>query len=52
MDNHSLLLVGQLCDEGNIVIFKQASVTICDSEKFQILNGPRDLNTGLWRIVL
>jgi hypothetical protein len=27
-------------------------VTICDSEKSQILNGPRDLNTGLWRINL
>jgi hypothetical protein len=50
MANHSLLLVGQLCNEGYIVTFKQASVTICDSEKAQILNGPRDLNTGLWRI--
>jgi hypothetical protein len=27
-------------------------VTICDSEKAQILTGPRDLNTGLWRIKL
>jgi hypothetical protein len=50
--NHSLLSVGQLCDEGYIVTFKQASVTICDSEKSQILSGPRDLNTGLWRINL
>jgi hypothetical protein len=47
MANHSLLSVGQLCDEGYIVTFKQASVTICDSEKSQILGGPRDLNTGL-----
>jgi hypothetical protein len=52
MDNHSLLSVGQLCEEGYIVTFKQASVTICDSEKSQILSGPRDLNTGLWRINL
>jgi hypothetical protein len=52
MANHSLLSVGQLCDEGYIVTFKQASVTICDSKKSQILNGPRDLNTGLWRINL
>jgi hypothetical protein len=52
MANHSLLSVGQLCDEGCIVTFKQASVTICDSEKSQILSGPRDLNTGLWRIIL
>jgi hypothetical protein len=52
MTNHSLLSVGQLCDEGYIVTFKQASVTICDSEKSQILSGPRDLDTGLWRINL
>jgi hypothetical protein len=50
--NHSLLSVGKLCDEGYIVTFKQASVTICDSEKSQILSGPRDLNTILWRINL
>jgi hypothetical protein len=50
--SHSLLSVGQLCDEGYIVTFKQALVKICDSEKSQILNGPRDLNTGLWRINL
>jgi hypothetical protein len=52
MANHYLLSVGQLCYEGYIVTFKQASVTICDSEKSQILNGPRDLNTGLGRINL
>jgi hypothetical protein len=50
MANHSLLSVGQLFDEGYIVTFKQAAVTICDSENSQILSGPRDLNTGLWRI--
>jgi hypothetical protein len=33
MANHSLISVEQLCDEGYIVTFKQASVTICDSEK-------------------
>jgi hypothetical protein len=52
MANHSLLSVGQLCKEGYIVTFKQASVTICDSEKSQILSGPQDLNNGLWRINL
>jgi hypothetical protein len=31
MANHSLLSVGQLCDEGYIVTFKQDTVTICDS---------------------
>jgi hypothetical protein len=52
MANHSLLSVGQLCDEGYIVTFKQDTVTICDSGNSQILSGPRDLNTGLWRINL
>jgi hypothetical protein len=52
MTNHSLLSVGQLCDEGYIFTFKQAEVTICDSGNSQILSGPRDLNTGLWRINL
>jgi hypothetical protein len=52
VSNHSLLSVRQLCNEGYIVTFKQASVTICDSEISQILNGPRDLDTGLWRINL
>jgi hypothetical protein len=39
MANHSLLSVGQLCDEGYIVTFKQASVSICDSNYSQILSG-------------
>jgi hypothetical protein len=52
MANHSLLSVGQLCDERYIVTFKQDEVTICDSGNSQILSGPRDVNTGLWRINL
>jgi hypothetical protein len=52
MADHSLISVGQLCDGGYIVTFKQASVTICNSRNSQILSGPRDLNTGLWRINL
>jgi hypothetical protein len=52
MANHSLLSVGQLCDEGYIVTFKNASVTVCNSQKWQILSGPRDLDTGLWPINL
>jgi hypothetical protein len=52
MAHHSLLSVGQLCDEGYIVTFKQDTVTICDSGNSQILSGPQDLNTGLWRINL
>jgi hypothetical protein len=50
--NHSLLSVGQLCNKGYIVTFKNASVTICDPQEFQILSGARDLDTGLWRINL
>jgi hypothetical protein len=52
MANHYLLSVGQLCNEGYIVIFKNVSVTICDTQEFQILSGARDLDTGLWRINL
>jgi hypothetical protein len=52
MANHSLLSVGQLCDERYLVTFRQDEVTICDSVNSQILSGPRDLNTGLWRINL
>jgi deoxyxylulose-5-phosphate synthase len=49
MTNHSLLSVGQLCNEGYIVTFKNTSVTVYNSQKFQIMSGPRDLYTGLWR---
>jgi hypothetical protein len=52
MANHSLLSVGQLYDEGYIVTFKNASVTVCNSQKSQIMSGPRDVDTGLWRINL
>jgi hypothetical protein len=52
MANHSFLSVGQLCNKGYIVTFKQASVTIFDSGDSQIFSGPRDLITGLWRINL
>jgi hypothetical protein len=52
MANHFLLSVGQLCNEGYIVTFKNASVTVCNSQEFQILSDPRDLDTGLWRINL
>jgi hypothetical protein len=52
MDHHSLLSVGQLCDEGYIVPLKQDTVTICNSESSKLLSVPRDVNTGLWRINL
>jgi hypothetical protein len=52
MANHPLLSVGQLCDKGYIVTFKRASVTVYNSQESQILNGPRYLDTGLWRINL
>jgi hypothetical protein len=34
MANHSLLSVGQICNEGYIVTFKNDSVTICDPQEF------------------
>jgi hypothetical protein len=52
MAHHSLLSVGQLCDEGYIVTFKQDMVTICNSESSKLLSGPRDDTTVLWRINL
>jgi hypothetical protein len=42
MANHSL----------HIFTFKQDTVTICNSGSSKILSGPRDVNTGLWRINL
>jgi hypothetical protein len=52
MAHHSLLSVGQLCDEGYIVTFKRDTVTICNSDNSKLLSGPRDETTGLWRINL
>jgi hypothetical protein len=52
ISNHSLISVGQLCDEGYIVTFKQDTVTICDSGNSQISSGSRDVTTGLCRINL
>jgi hypothetical protein len=52
MENHSLLYVGKLCNEGYIVTFRNASVTICNSQELQILKGAHNSDTGLWRINL
>jgi hypothetical protein len=52
MAHHSLLSVGQLCDEGYIVTFRQDTVKICNSESSTLLSGPREETTGLWRINL
>jgi hypothetical protein len=52
MANHSLLSVGQLCNEGYYVTFRIDAVTIYKSTGKAILQGKRDLNTGLWRINL
>jgi hypothetical protein len=43
MANHSLLSVGHLCDKGYIVTFKNASVTVCNSQTSQILSGTSTL---------
>jgi hypothetical protein len=52
MAHHSLLSVGQLCDEGYIFTFKQDTVTICNYGSSHLLSCPRDVNTRLWRINL
>jgi hypothetical protein len=52
MANHYILSVGQMCNEGCTVTFRNDSVTICDSQELQISNGARDLDTGFWRINL
>jgi hypothetical protein len=52
MAHHSLLSAGQFCEEGYIVTFKQETVTNCNCESSKLLSGPRDVNTGLWRINL
>jgi hypothetical protein len=49
---HFLLVNAPLCNEGYIFTFKNASVTVYNSQKFQIMSGPRDLDTGLWRVNL
>jgi hypothetical protein len=48
MAHHYLLSVGQLCDKGYVVTFKQDTVTICNSKSSKLLSGPRDVSTGLW----
>jgi hypothetical protein len=50
MANHSLLSVGKLCNEGYIVTFKNASVTIYDPHEFQILSGARRSGLGHWTL--
>jgi hypothetical protein len=52
MQNHSLLSVGKLCNEGYTVTFRNESVTIRNSQELHILRGARDLDTGLWQINL
>jgi hypothetical protein len=52
MAHHFLLSVGQLCDEGYIVTFRQDTVKICNYDHSKLLSGPGDVTTGLWRINL
>jgi hypothetical protein len=52
MVNHSLLSVGQLCNEGYSIKFEIDAVTIYNLRDIQILKGAQDLDTGPWRINL
>jgi hypothetical protein len=50
MANHSLLSVGQICNEGYYVTFRIDGGTIYKSAGKAILKGQRDFNTVLWLI--
>jgi hypothetical protein len=52
MENNSLLSVGQLCDEGYLVLFSIDEVKILNEKQKNIMKGNRDCATGLWRINL
>jgi hypothetical protein len=52
MENNSLLYVEQLCDEGYSVLFSTDGVKILNVKQKIIMKGPRDHDTGLWRINL
>jgi hypothetical protein len=52
MTHHSLISVGQLCNEGYYVTFRIDAVTMYNFTEKAILKGQQDLNTGLWRINL
>jgi hypothetical protein len=52
MANHSLLSVGELCNEGYYVTFRIDAVTIYNSQSVRIFKGACDLDTELWRINL
>jgi hypothetical protein len=52
MVNHSLISVGQLCNESYCVTFRIDGVTIYNCAGKAILKGQWDLNTGLWHINL
>ncbi|WP_288992217.1 hypothetical protein, partial [uncultured Marinobacter sp.] len=47
----SLLSIGQLCDAGCIAIFDNEQVSILLNNQI-ILQGKRDLRTGLWNVNL
>jgi hypothetical protein len=40
MAHHSLLSVGQLCNEGYILTFRRDTVTICNSDNSKLLRSP------------
>jgi hypothetical protein len=46
MANHSLISVGQLCNEGYCVTFRIDGIKIYNSAEKAILKGQQDLNTG------
>jgi hypothetical protein len=49
--HNSLILVGQLCDNGCSVTFTQEQVTVSKNGKC-LIYGSRDPRSGLWRVDL
>ena len=51
LKNTSLVSIGKFCDAGCVAVFNQNTVTV-KLNNDTILQGPRDPNTGLWKLPL
>ena len=47
---HNLVSIGKLCDAGCGAWFDKDKVTVYDKEGKELIQGPRDHNTKLWRL--
>jgi hypothetical protein len=51
LSHSSLISIGRICDADCTAMFEKTKVTILHNNK-EILAGPRDYTTGLWRLPL